>query len=76
MAPVAVHCAACSAAPGEECSTISGNKCPPHAAHRKLAAAPDECDACGVRYGEPCVKVSGGIRMYAHDARLRTHADR
>ena len=76
MAPTDVRCAACSAAPGEECSTISGNACPPHVARRRLAAAPDECIACGVPYGEPCVKVSGGIRTYPHDARLGIHADR
>ena len=76
MPPTEVHCAACSAAPGEECSTISGNGCLPHVARRKLAAAPDECHAYGVPYGKPCFKVSGGVRMYPHDARLRIHTDR
>ena len=28
------------------------------------------------RLRQPCIKVSGGIRMYPHDARLRVHADR
>ena len=75
MAPLDVYCIACSAVPREECSTISGNACPPHVARRKLAAAPDKCPACGAAYGEPCIKVSGGTRMYPHDARLSIHAD-
>ena len=75
MAPLDVYCAACSAVPREECSTISGNTCPPHAARRQLAAAPDKCPACGAAYRVPCIKVSGGTRMYPHDARLRVPAD-
>ena len=76
MAPLDVYCAACSAVPREECSTIYGNACPPHVARRKLAMAPDECNACGAAYGEPCIKVSGAISMYPHYARLSIHADR
>ena len=76
MGPLDIYCTACSAVPREECSTIDGNTCPPHVTRRKMAATPDECQACGAAYGEPCIKVSGGNRMYPHDARLRIHADR
>ena len=69
--PLEVYCPNCLSGERLPCTTVRGASRRPHVARVRLAAAPGVCGECGAKYGQPCYKTSGGVRMYTHEGRQR-----
>ena len=75
MTPLDVYCTKCLSDVGQDCTTATGNQCPPHAARVGLASAPGPCRQCGAPRGLPCYQTSGAVRIYPHEARSAKAAE-
>lgn len=73
--PKDVHCATCSALPGEGCTTL-GARCStrPHLPRVNLALANVPCGSCGAVTERPCVNRQGRPRTRMHLGRMKTAA--
>ncbi len=69
MNPLEVYCPNCLSGERSPCTTVRGASRRPHVARVRLSAAPGVCGECGAKYGHPCYKTSGGVRMYPHETR-------
>lgn len=73
--PKDVHCATCSAQPGESCTTLGAKRSTrPHVPRVNLALANVPCGSCGAVTERPCVNHRGKPRTRMHLGRMKTAA--